>query len=398
MGGSSKVQERDSTSRRIVAALTVVAIGAACAGEDGNGTATPAPGAPVDAQQVGATEVDDEAAQRAAEVFERFNGLSGDERRDALVAAAEEEGAVVFYSTAPGWDPVIDEFEDTYDIEVERYIGRSDTILQRVMQEYDAGVYAVDVFEDEAAGLLTREAEITHEYVYDDLTSQIPGYDPDGGLVPLRLSVPTVAWNTNQVDESELPDGIEGFADPKWDGRLALDGGAWPWYSALHDYFEADLGWSEDEIAEWFETIVGYATVHQSSIAMTELLIAEELDVGLSVLSQVIDRNKAVGAPVTWQREDGSFVGPLTVQPEGAVLMKAAPNPAAAMLLMDFLLEEGQQVLHEAGTFVPTAVPQSGGPLEGIGEDQLWPVDDEKFYDGRERWTSEYDELVRGVS
>lgn len=384
-----------------VAVVTLVAglMLASCGGAEPSTPADPdASGTPSETEasgSAGAIEVGDDAAAHATEVFDRFNAMSGQERHDALVSAAQEEGAVVFYSTAPGWDPVIEAFEETYDLEVERYIGRSDTILQRVTQEYEAGVYAVDVFEDEAAALLSREAGITSEYVNDELTSQIPGYDPEGGLVPLRLSVPTVAWNTNLVDESELPESIEGFADPRWDGRLALDAGAWPWFTAISDYLAEHKGFSQEQIDEFFETIIGYATVHENSIAMTELLIAEELDVGLSVLSQVIDRNKAVGAPITWQRADGSFVGPLAVQPEGAVLMKAAPHPAAALLLVDFMLKEGQSILQEAGTFVPTAVPQAGGPLEGIADEAFQPVDEEKFYAERDRWSTAYDELIR---
>jgi len=331
----------------------------------------------------------------AADTFDLYNSMTGQERHDALVAAAQEEGAVIFYSTAPGWDPVIEAFEETYEIEVEAFLGRSDTILQRVTQEYEAGFYGVDVFEDEASAILSREVGITYEYINDELTSLIPGYDTAIGLVPMRLSVPTVAWNTNLVSDDEIPATIEEFADPRWDGRLMMDDGAWPWYSAIHDYL-VNKGWSEEEVDEFFRTIVSYSSATGNSIAMTEMLISEENAVGLSVLSQVVDRNAAVGAPITWRKADGTFVEPLAVQPEGGVLMKNAPHPAAALLLMDFILQEGQRILQEAGTYVPTAIPQSGGPLEGIAEESFQPVDEEKFYEQREEWSTRYDELLRG--
>lgn len=377
--------------RGLVTLVVLSLVLAACAADTGSSTTT-ADGSSTTSEG-GADPGDDRGT--AADAFDTYNAMTGQERHDALVAAAQEEGVVVFYSTAPGWDPVVEAFEETYDIAVEAFLGRSDTILQRVTQEYEAGFFGVDVFEDEASAILSREVGITYEYINDELTSQIPGYNPEGGLVPMRLSVPTVAWNTDLISEDEIPDTIDGFADPKWAGLLMMDDGGWPWFTAIHDYLVGQ-GWSEEEVDEFFTTIVGYSASTGNSIAMTELMIAEENPVGLAVLSQVVDRNAAVGAPITWRKSDGSFVEPLAVQAEGGVLMKNAPHPAAAMLLMDFILEEGQGILQEAGTFVPTAIPQAGGPLEGIADSAFQPVDDTKFYDEREQWSTRYDELIRG--
>lgn len=381
-------------SQRMAALSVMALLIAACGGTTGDTDTTTGDGSGDDQT---ATTAGDVAAGTgtAADTFDQFNEMSGQERHDALVTAAEEEGAVVFYTTAPGWDAVVDAFEETYEIEVELYAGRSDTILQRVTQEYEAGFYGVDVFEDEAAAILSREVGITYPYVNEELTSQIPGYDPDLGLVPMRIAAPMIAWNTELVDESEIPDTIDGFADPRWDGLLMMDDGGWPWYTAIHDYL-MDEGWTEDEVQELFETLVSYSASTGNSIAMTELMIAEENPVGMAVLSQVVDRNAAVGAPITWRKSDGSFVEPLVIQPEGGVLMKNAPHPAAGLLLMDFILAEGQRILQEAGTYVPTAIPQPDGPLEDIPDEAFQPVDNTKFYEEREEWSTAYDELVRG--
>jgi iron(III) transport system substrate-binding protein len=84
----------------------------------------------------------------AAETYDKFNAMSGKERHDALVKAAEEEGTIVFYTASSGMDPVIEKFEDTYDVTVELYSGQSDTVLQRITQEYEAGFYGADVLDD----------------------------------------------------------------------------------------------------------------------------------------------------------------------------------------------------------------------------------------------------------
>ncbi len=331
----------------------------------------------------------------SVEVISEFNAMSGQERHDALVAAAQEEGVVVFYSTAPGWAPVLDAFSDEYGIDVEVFNGRSETILQRVVQEFQAGLNSVDVFEDEAAQLLADEEGITTEYVNDELTSTIPGYEPSYGYVPFRLSIPVFAWNTDLVDDADVPETIDELADPKWDGKLTMDAGAWGWYIGVHDYL-ADEGWTDDEITEFFETLVSYSSPQASSIAMTELIVAGEYAAGTSVLSQVVDRTAAKDAPIAWQTADGGYVKPLIVQPEGGVLMANAPHPAAALLLIDFILEQGAEVLLDAGTFINTARPLPGGPMEGVADGDLLPVDQAKFTDERDKWADEYDALIRG--
>lgn len=330
----------------------------------------------------------------AIEEIEKYNALTGQERNDALVAAAQEEGVVVFYSTAPGWEPVLDAFSDEYGIDVEVFTGRSETILQRVVQEFNAGLHAVDVFEDEASQLLAGIEGATAAYVNDELTSRIPGYSDDLGYVPFRLSVPTFAWNTDLVSDDEIPETITDLADPKWEGRLTMDAGAWPWYAGIHDYL-VDEGWNEGEIEGFFDTLVSYSSPQGSSIAMTELIVAGEYAAGTSVLSQVVDRNKARGAPITWQTADGRYTKPLIVQPEGGVLLANAPHPAAAVLLIDFILTQGAQVLLDGGTHIPTATPLPGGPLENVADADLLLVDQVVVTDERDEWADRYDQLIR---
>lgn len=332
----------------------------------------------------------------AVEAISEYNALTGQERHDALVAAAQEEGVVVFYSTAPGWAPVLDAFSDEYGIDVEVFNGRSETILQRVVQEFNAGLHSVDVFEDEAAQLLAEEEGITTLYVNDDLTSQIPGYSEDLGYVPFRLSIPVFAWNTDQVPDSQVPETILDLADPYWDGKLTMDAGAWPWYAGVRDYLSEEEGMSDDEIDEFFDTLVSYSAPQASSIAMTELITAGEYAAGVSVLTQVVDRTAARGAPIAWRTADGSYMKPLIVQGEGGVLMANAPHPAAAMLLMDFILDQGAQVLLDENTFINTAVPQENGPLTGVAEEDLRVIDQVWITDERDKWSEEYDSLVRG--
>ena len=54
----------------------------------------------------------DDSPGTAAAAFDKFNGMTGKARTDALVKAAEEEGTVVFYTASSGMEPVIEAFEE----------------------------------------------------------------------------------------------------------------------------------------------------------------------------------------------------------------------------------------------------------------------------------------------
>lgn len=334
-------------------------------------------------------------AGSAAEVFDKFNAMSGQERHDALVEAAQEEGTVVFYTASSGMDPVIAAFQDKYDITVDLYAGQSDTVLQRIMQEYEAGFHGADVLDD-AESYSVAEQGLTYEYINPELTDDIPGYDPESHVAATRLSVYTQGWNTDLISEEEIPDTLDGFTDPKFEGKLSLDPRDWIWYSGVMDYYVEEKGWTEEEVDEMISTLASYSTYNAGHTVQAQLLLAGEFPVSLSVYTQSVDREieSAPEAPITWRKSDGSFVEPLIFQPQGATLMKNAPHPAAAMLFTDFLLSEGQQILAQEDR-TPTGIAQPDGPLEGIPDEDLHQVDFEKFTTGRDEWTTRYDDLLQ---
>ncbi len=387
MGRIRKVRTDDSgdhPTRRRLAIATAVACGllvAAC-GDDGN-----------TGGESDASGPDDDAGS-AAEVFDRFNAMSGQERHDALIAAAQEEGSLVFYTASSGMDPVIEAFEDEYDITVDLYSGQSDTVLQRILQEYEAGFHGVDVFDDSEAFSVAQQG-LTYEYINPDLTDEIPGYDPDSHVAATRLSVYTQGWNTDLISEDEIPEKLDGFTDPKFDGRLSIDPRDWVWYTGVMDYYVEEEGWTEEEVDDMIATLASYSTYNAGHTVQAQLLLAGEFPVSLSVYTQSVDREieKAPDAPITWRKSDGSYVKPLIFQPQGATLMKNAPHPAAAMLFVDFLLTKGQELLALEDR-TPTGIPQPGGPLEGLPTEDLHEVDFQKFTAERDEWTNRFDELL----
>lgn len=344
--------------------------------------------------QDGDAAAQDDGPGTAAAVLEQFNTMTGQERTDALVKAAQEEGTIVFYTASSGMDPVIEAFEDKYDITVELYSGQSDTVLQRILQEYGAGFYGADVLDDSESFSISEQG-MTTPYVNAELTDVLPGYQADTNVVPTRLSVYTQGWNTNLVNEDELPDSLDGFTDPKWKGKLSMDPRDWIWYTGVMDYYTTEKGWTEEQVDDMIKTLASYSVFNAGHTVQAQLLLAGEYPVSLSVYTQSIDRllEKDAAAPVAWRKSDGSFIEPLIFQAQGATILKNAPHPAAAMLFVDFLASEGQEILASEDR-TPTALQVPGGPLEGIPTDQLHAVDPEKFTTGREEWTKRFEGLL----
>jgi iron(III) transport system substrate-binding protein len=85
------------------------------------------------------------------------------------------------------------------------------------------------------------------------------------------------------------------------------------------------------------------------------------------------------------------MVEPAIVRPNGAGLMKTAANPATAMLFMDWLLEEGQEVI-VAESLTPSIV-EGGNPLADV---ELVPVDVDRLLEEGDEWSAKYDELLAG--
>lgn len=328
----------------------------------------------------------------SAAVFDKFNEMTGQERHDALVEQAQAEGGVVIYTTAPGYEPVFEAFTEKYGIEVEVFVGRSDTLMQRVTQEFEAGVHLVDIVEDEFSRVLAQMGGITYQYVNEELTADLLGYVPETHMVPFRLTVPAVTWNTELVSDDQIPETIEGLVDPMWEGKMVLDAGAFDWYATIRTYLIDDLGYTEEEADEFFATLIDNSAPQPTSFAMHALLAAGEYSLSTGLITTITDWGTDDGAPVAWRTADGGYVAPIVVLPEGGVLMANAPHPAAGLLLMDFFIEEGSPLLQE--NHFPSPAPTDGHTLEGVAEEDILFVDPSVMSEDRERWRQEWDALI----
>lgn len=348
------------SARRLLAALSVVALAACSGGSSGDG-----------------------ASSEKATLAE-LAGLDGT-LSDALVARAEDEGALSIYTSNSDLEDMAKVFGDRFGIRVSVYRASSEAMVQRLLQESSAGRHDADLVETHISEMtLLSQGGVLVPYdagLDDDLRpgSVYPDWTAD------RLNVFTIAWNTDVLGAEPPPSRWEDLADPKWDDRLALEAGDYDWYVTLRNFL-VDEGRTEGEADKVMADIAGGARVVDGHTAQAELLAAGEFTLAASAYSHSIEDRIDAGAPVAWQ----PAVEPVIVKPAGVALVKGLRHPAASALFYEWMLTDAQELL-----VTDHRVPSSlafDDPLAGL---DVINVDAELLARDAETWSSRYQDLLR---
>jgi len=277
---------------------------------------------------------------RTDEVF-RYRGADRDAR---LIERAKAEGSVVLYtSLAPTESkPLAEAFEKKYGIKVELWRALSDKVVQRVITEAQAKRNTVDVIETNGPEMemLAREkllAEVHSPFIADLPPEAIPAHRT---WYPDRLNFFVVGYNTAKVQRAEIPATYEGFADPKWKGRIGIEATDAEWMATLIKT------WGEAKGMDFFRKLSAMKPdVRKGHVLLAELVAAGEVPVGLTMYNSNIVSLKRKGAPI-----DFVPVQPVAARPQGIGAARQAPHPHAALLFIDFVLSpEGQRLFESMG-------------------------------------------------
>ena len=324
------------------------------------------------------------AASKATGVYEKFNAMTGEERRKALVAAAEKEGELSIYTSNSDLEAVAAAFEDTYDVSVSVYRASSETMLQRLLQEERAGFHGADFVDTNAGELYAAHQEGLLADYKSELRDKVREEGQADGWTATRFNVFTIAWNTDAVSPADVPASLEDLADPKWRGKVSMEVSDADWFATMHGYYTKQ-GMSDAEVEELFSKIAANSKVVKGHTVQAELLSAGQYAVAVSLYNYLVDDLTAKGAPVAWK----PAVEPVVTQPAGAALMKTARHPAAATLFMDFELTVGQEINakeHRVGS-----IPTGDDPLAGL---EAVTIGRQAYVDEK-KWSGLYEDIVR---
>ncbi len=324
------------------------------------------------------------AAQAApASPHAAIYGYKGADRAARLLEGARREGSVTVYTSLAPTEatPLVEAFEKKTGVKVNLWRGLSDQVVQRSVTEMRGRRHAVDVIETNGPEMesLARE-QVLAEFFSPHLADLPPHIVPRHGLwVPDRLNFFVVAYNTNKVKAADLPKTYEGFLDPKWKGRIALEATDAEWMGGVVKH------WGEARGMAFFNALGATRPgTRKGHVLLAQLIASGEIEVGLTAYHANAVSFKKRGAPLDW-----APVEPVIARPQGIGVARHAPHPHAALLFVDFVLSpEAQEMLAAMGrTPASKAVKADTGGMNFVMSDPAVVLDE------NDKWQQLWDRL-----
>jgi len=274
----------------------------------------------------------------------------------ALIDAAKREGRVTWYTTLLVDDasgPLAAAFEKKYPgIKVDFSRKDGSEHLRNILAEAKAGAMKADVFDGTTTAAFLMKEGIATPYKAETAAGVPARYkDPNGYWTAQVLYFQTLGYNADLVAPRDAPKTYRDLLDPKWKGKLAwsaeeqLTGGIGFIVNVLDTMGEAEgraflSALSKQDLNRVRTGING----------VTRALAAKEFLVGVTVDNHhtVIANEK--GAHVNWVA-----IPPVLGLSNNIGLVKGAPHPNAAKLLIDFNLSEEGQIVLKNGNHIPAS-------------------------------------------
>lgn len=257
----------------------------------------------------------------------------------SLYQQAKQEGTVVWYQADPESEiaPVIQEFEKTYPgVHVSYSEVKPPQIVTDLQVQEAARKVSIDVGEDSDLDIATNvktgnvaNVNWTALGIPSDMIFQ-------SSYVTMNLLPVGVFYNTQKVPASEVPKNWNDLLNPRWKGKLALDGRG----TFTSVWVRSGSGLGGAAAGEAFATRLArqkpaYAT--SLSQIIPEVASGQDL-VGTALLGQALLEAKKSGAPIAI-----APISPVMGTEEWNWVAKGAPHPAAAELLVKWLASNAGQ-------------------------------------------------------
>jgi iron(III) transport system substrate-binding protein len=262
-------------------------------------------------------------------------------------------GQVTVYS-GRGQDlvqPILDRFAEETGIEVRVRYGDTAEMAAAILEEGQNT--PADVYYGQDAGALGALAlEGMARKIPDSTLDLVDSRfkSPDGLWVGSSGRARTVIYDTDQLDESDLPTSIVDYADPQWENMLGwapTNGSFQAWVTALR------VLEGEDVAREWLEDIQALnPLVYEGNNPIVQAAMAGEVAAGF-VNHYYLYRFEAeaggeVGANNYFFR-DGDIGGLINVA--GMAILEPSRNVEQAEMLVDFLLQQEAQEYFAGETY-----------------------------------------------
>ena len=317
----------------------------------------------------------------------------------AVVTAAKKEGAVVWYSgmiVNQVLRPLSDGFERKYPgIKVQASRMPSGDAAQKIISEARAGRPQADIYDGTAVTYRLASAGLVERYQPENVAKYPANEkDPNGDWTAINIYVMTPAINTEMVKPADAPKTLQDLLDPKWKGRMAWTTDTTA--SGPAGFIGAVLNEMGQE--KGMEYLRKLAQQRIINVPASQRVVLDQLIGGQYPLALMTFNHHSVisgdqGAPVRWLP-----FSPGVELPNPAGLIRNAPHPNAAKLLLDYVLsDEGQQVMRKAHYIPASPDVDAADPklLPGKGGFKVLTVTPKITAEKLEGWVAIYNELFK---
>src|SRR5215475_2401916 len=276
------------------------------------------------------------------------------ERQKLLVEGAKKEGKVSFYTgliVDQVVRPLKEGFEKEYPfVQVDFFRGNSENIARRVLTEYQAKRYDVDVVSGSAATSMVQRAGFMQRF-YSPHLAEYPAElkDAKGFWGSTNVYFMTLGYNTRGVRPNELPKTYEDLLQPRWRGQMM-------WSTSRGSGAPQFIGnilltMGQEAGKAYLQKLKGQNIAKSTASArqILDLVIAGEYPMAVQIFNHHSYISKAAGAPVEWQPLE-----PVTATINTIGLAKNSPHPHAAMLFLDFFLSKKGQKIVQLSNYLPS--------------------------------------------
>jgi iron(III) transport system substrate-binding protein len=321
-------------------------------------------------------------AQTASPTLAEIASYSGPDRLAKLVAGAKKEGAVNIYTSETVEDigALGAAFQKQYGIKPSVWRGSSEDILQRAVVEARGGRFDADAFETGATAMESLHRELLLQHIDSPAVADLApeAIQPHHEWTGTRYNVFVAAYNTQLMAGAALPKGYDDLADPKWKGKLGIEADDSDWFGAVIEALGEERG------LKLFRDIVAAngISVRKGHTLLANLVVSGEVPLAIGTYLYKVAQLKGRGAPI-----DSLALAPVVARFEGAGVARHAPHPYAAVLFMEFMLTEAQDILAKRD-FFPAQLKVKPMPAG------LTFLDPAKALDQGPKWSKYYRDIV----
>ena len=289
-----------------------------------------------------------------AATVEEIALMNRPDRQKILVEGAKKEGKVSWYTTLivdQVVRPVKEAFEKEYPfIQMEYFRGNSERLVQKMMAEYQAKRYDVDIIDGTVSPTMVRRAGFLQRF-YSPILAEYPAdlKDPQGYWGTTNLYFFATGYNTRMVKAAEVPKTYEDLLNPRWKGQTMWSTSRGSGAPMMIGNLFQSMGQEAGKAYLQKLKAQNVAKTTASNRQLLDLVIAGEYPLGLHIFHHHAHISRTAGAPVDWA----------PIEPASATIntmssVTRSPHPHAAMLLLDFIFsEEGQKVI-QAVNYLPS--------------------------------------------